>query len=495
MNKNFHIASLALLALLASLAFPQAAAPKPKVKKITLANGLRVLLYERHHMPGVAFRTFFRIGSVDEEMGQTGLAHMFEHMAFKGTKTLNTKNYKEEKKVLEEIEIWALKLNRARSEGANSEKLAEINKKITELEKKAEQYQVSDEYEDIYQKNGSWGFNAGTSKDWTGYMVSLPSNRIDVWFQLEEDRFKNGVMREFYRERNVVQEERRMRESSPAGRLYETFMANSFVVSPYRRNIIGWMTDLERITATQAKEFYRTRYVPSRTIIAIVGDFNIAEVEAKIKKHFADIPAGKPAIEFSGDEPEQHGERRVELVWEAEPVLMMGWHKPNAPHPDDMKLALLSGVLDQGRTSRFYKNLVEKQGLSNDIGAYYDHPGARYPNMFLIYGEPRAPHSAIELEVAVEEQIDLIKKTPPEKWELDKVRNSMEVHILGTLVTNEGFAQTMAINETLYNDWSYTWTMLKEFESITPKDLSEVARKYLVRTNKTTGFLTKKEKS
>ncbi|MBI2070054.1 MAG: insulinase family protein [Elusimicrobia bacterium] len=470
--------------------------PKPPIEKHTLANGIRVLLYPRHSMPGVAFRIYYRVGSVDEEMGQTGLAHMFEHMAFKGTKTVNTKNYHKEKTVLNAIEDIAEKINKeqARPGGPDLKKLAKLQAELQAKQAEAEQYEIKDEYEKIYEANGAWGFNAFTSNDVTGYMVSLPSNRLDLWLAMESDRFQNAVLREFYRERNVVMEERRMRtESNPLGKLYELFAANAFIVSPYRREVVGWMSDLERLTATQAEWFFATRYVPSRCVISLVGDFDSKETLVNIRKYFESIPARDGAVEFSGEEPPQQGERRVELMWEAEPILLMGWHKPNAPHPDDTKLALLSDILSSGRTSRFYRNLIEKQAVAQSVNAYHDDPGARYPNLFLVMGYPRSPHSALDLERAVEQEIEAIKQKAPELWELERAKNNMEAMLVKILDNNEGIADTITMNEILYGDWSYHWDVATRWQAIKPEELTEAAKKYLNRENKTVGFVTKKK--
>ncbi|MBI4370026.1 MAG: insulinase family protein [Elusimicrobia bacterium] len=473
-----------------------AAPPAPQVEKTVLSNGIRVLLYPHHSFPGVAFRIYFRVGSVDEEMGQTGLAHMFEHMAFKGTQTINAKDYAQEKVLLDEIEKIADEINRERGRpgGSRPEDLDRLTKMHREKENAAHEYAVADEYERMYEANGSWGFNAFTSNDMTGYMVSLPSNRMDVWLKMESDRFQNAVLREFYRERDVVMEERRMRvESDPLGKLYELFMANAFVVSPYRHEVVGWMSDLERITATQAQKFFDTRYTPSRCVIALVGDFEPKETLAQIRQYFEGIPGRPAALEFSGDEPLQTGRRRVELVWDAEPLLLMGWHKPNPPSLDSARLTLLKGVLADGRTSRFYKEIVEKSAVAQSVSVYPDDPGVRYPNLFLVLGYPRGPHDAGILERAVELEIDRVKKEPPADWELERVRNSMESELVQTLEENEGFANAIAENETLYGDWSYSWKLLVEFETIKPEDLSAAARQYLTRENKTVGYITKKK--
>jgi len=477
--------------LLASL---WAAPAKPEVKKYVLSNGMRVLLYPRHNSPGIAFRIFYRVGSADEEMGQTGLAHMFEHMAFKGTKTINTKDYDKEKIVLDEIEQVVTEINKERSRPGepNKTKLKALQAKLTAKEKEAEESMIKDEYEKLYESNGAWGFNAFTSNDLTGYTVSLPSNRLDVWLTIESDRFQNGVLREFYRERNVVMEERRMRtDSDPMGKLDELFTASAFTMSPYHHPVIGWMSDLERFNATQAKTFFDSRYVPSRCVIAIVGDIDPEETLSKIKESFEKIPAKEPAAEFSGDEPAQRGEKRFELLWDAEPSIMMGWHKPNAPNPDDAKLALLAKVLSQGRTSRFYKNLVEKEGIAQSVDTYHDNPGARYPNIFTIVGYPRAPYSALDLEKSIDKEIDAIKKRPPEDWELNRVINNTEAGLINTLEQNEGIADTIAYNEVIYENWAYSWDLLSQFEKMKPQDLSEAAQKYLIRENKIVGFVTK----
>ncbi|MBI4669768.1 MAG: insulinase family protein [Elusimicrobia bacterium] len=468
----------------------------PAVQKYILSNGLRLLLYPRHNMPGIAFRIYFRVGSVDEEMGQTGLAHMFEHMAFKGTGTINTKDFAREKAILDDIEKIAGQINRelAKPGGPDQNKIAALEMLRSQKEKEAEDFEIKDEYEKIYESNGAWGFNAFTSNDVTGYTVSLPSNRLDLWLAMESDRFQNAVLREFYKERSVVMEERRMRtESNPIGKLWELFTANAFIVSPYRHEIIGWMSDIERLTAAQAAQFFDTRYVPERCVIVMVGDIDLESDLAKVRRHFEKIPPRNSAPEFSGEEPAQQGERRVELVWPAEPALVMGWHKPNAPHPDNARLSLLEVILSQGRTSRFYKNLVEKQAVAQTIGAYSEEPGSRYPNLFVVFGYPRQPHDALALEKAVEKELEAVKKIPPQDWELSRVKNNIEAGLINVLDENEGIADTIGWNEVLYNDWSYSWKLLETFEKIKPQELSEAAKKYLIKENVTVGFVTKKK--
>ncbi|MFC1520844.1 M16 family metallopeptidase [Elusimicrobiota bacterium] len=462
----------------------------------TLDNGIRVLLYPKHDFPGIAFRVFFRIGAADEDMGESGLAHMLEHVAFKGTQTFNSKDFKNEKKVLAETEAIAKLINQEISKTTpDKENLKKLKTQLEDKEKELENYIIKDEYEKFYEKLGAWGFNAFTTHDITGYIVSLPSNKLDAWLIAESDRFRNPVFREFYRERNVVMEERRMSvESHPVNKLYELYLGSAFLMSPYRREIIGSMADIERFTATKAMRFFESRYIPERCVISLVGDFDPDPTIKKIKNHFGGISPKKPWIDYPGNEPEQKGEKRIELVWDAEPSMIIGWHKPNAPHADDSKFVFLKAVLNEGWTSRFYKNLVEKKQMAQSIDIWHDDPGSRYPNMLTIFADSRAPYTINELEKAIEEQILALKTNPPQAWEMERVKNKLKADLITNLERNEGFADALAWNEALYDNWAYSWDLLEEFERITSQDIVEIVNKYIKKENKVVAYITKKGK-
>ena len=266
-----------------------------KVIEHTFDNGLKLLMVERHTSPTVSAWIRFRVGSVNERSDERGIAHLLEHMLFKGTKTLGTKDYASEAPLLDRIERTAQNLLAEQAKGNKSDKalIASLQKQVEELEKEAGKYVVKDEFFDIYSRNGASGYNAFTSRDGTTYLISLPSNKLELWAAIESDRMKNPVLREFYSERSVVMEERRRSyDASPAAKLWEIFIASSYYSHPYGQPTIGWMPDIENLTRTKAEGFLRRYYAPNNAIIAVVGDIDHKQVIALVERYFGDICPG-----------------------------------------------------------------------------------------------------------------------------------------------------------------------------------------------------------
>jgi predicted Zn-dependent peptidase len=333
--------SPALLLVLAFSARLAAAAPDPirelerRVVERTLPNGLKVIVLRRSVAPLVSFNLMFRAGGVDESEGKTGLAHLFEHMMFKGTRTVGTRDYAREKPILDEIDRLERRAMAEERKGARADAaaVAELRKRIEALEAKAAEITIPSELDQIYQRAGGEGLNAFTTQDMTGFVVSLPSNKWTLWPMLESDRMANPVLREFYKERNVVMEERLMRyENSPHGKLWENFAASAFQAHSYRSPTIGWMSDLKNLALSDAADFFRTHYAPNNAAVAIVGDVDPEEVFRTLEKEFASVPAQTLPEPSATQEPEQAGEKRIVVEFDAEPTLMMGFHKPAHPN-------------------------------------------------------------------------------------------------------------------------------------------------------------------
>jgi predicted Zn-dependent peptidase len=467
-----------------------------RVKEHTLENGLTVLMVERHQSPTVALTICFKVGSVDEGSGRTGTAHLLEHMLFKGTETLGTKNYAGEKKLLDQIDEKATLLDQERMKGekADPKKIEELSKGIQELEAEHRKFVVKDEIDSIYLKNGAENPNAMTGNDTTTYVVSLPSNRIELWARIESDRILNPVLREFYSEREVVREERRQSyESQPDRKLMEIFLATAFTAHPYRNPIIGWDSDLQFLKRESTQQFFHSHYSPNNAVIAVVGDINPEEVLSLIRKYFGRIPPQYVTAPPIISEPEQKGERRVQLVFDASPELMIGYHKPTIPHFDDYCFDVIDAVLSQGRTSRLYKRLVEKAKLAVSIETVNGLPGARYPNLFTISATPRAPHTTHELEKAIYQELERLKREEVSERELTKIKNQLKASRIYRLQSNSGIAHELAYNQTVANDWRYMEKHLETIEKITPQDIMRVARQYLSEENRTVAELVRKK--
>lgn len=487
--------SLLLLILLISI-FPSklvfSFSLEERIKEFTLQNGIKVLLLERRQAPTLSLYIRFRVGAVDENIGMTGTAHLLEHLLFKGTKTLGTKNYAAEEKILQRIDSigMALDAEKAKGENANQEFIKYLQKTLQELSEEHRQLIIKDEIELIYSQNGAVGFNAMTSVDTTTYVVNLPANRLELWARIESDRILNPVLREFYSEREVVREERRRSyDSQPQRKLGEHFLATAFLAHPYGRPIIGWASDIQFLDKQRTEQFFRTYYSPENMVITIVGDLSPALTISIIKKYFERIPRKILPPPLPTKEPEQLGERRLKIIAEAQPELIIGFHKPNPPHPDDVICEVISGLLSSGRTSRLYQKLVEEKKIAVDISTSSSFPGVRYANLFVIFATPRHPHTPEELEKGIYKELEELATTPVSERELKKIQNQIQADYLRQLSSNSKLAYWLSYYQCLFGDWRSLTQRLKDYEKVTPEEVSRVARQYFQERNRTVGVL------
>jgi len=456
-----------------------------KVSESTLANGLKILLVNRPGSPTVAAYITIGVGSVHETSATRGVAHLLEHMLFKGTKTLGTTDYAAEKPLLDEIADVGGRIDALKYRPDRQAEVAKLRARLASLQQQHKQYVVKDEFSSIYAANGGVGYNAFTSNDLTTYLISLPSNKLELWALIESDRMKNAVLREFYTERDVIQEERRRSyESSPEGMLYETLLASAFKVHPYRDPVIGWHSDIASLTLAETEDFHRRYYAPINTVIALVGDFDQQQALELIKRYFGDIPAGTPVPLVTAQEPPQKGERRAYIDFDAEPALAIAWHKPTLPAREDYVFDLLDLVLSGGRTSRLYQALVVEQQLASSVGSY-GAPGARYDNLFVISASPRHPHTAAELENAIYAELQRLVDEPVSDNELHQALNRLRTDRLRGMQSNGGLARTLSYYQTVAGDWRYLTGYDAVVSTITSDEITQLVRNYLTSDNRT----------
>jgi predicted Zn-dependent peptidase len=463
----------------------------PPVVSYTLKNGLKLLVLEKNFAPTISFSLAFRAGSVDCPPGKTGLAHLFEHMAFKGTETINTRDYAGEKAALDKVERAAAALIAAKGGQAQDRaRVAVLEREMAAAEEEADAFVVMDEYSQIYRGLGQYGLNAGTAQDYTFYVVSLPANRLEAWMAIESERFARPVLREFYRERSVVMEEQRMYAAQPDRALMDRLMSEALTAHPYRTPIGGLMEDIERLTRTDAEKFYREFYVPNNAAMAVVGDVRPAEVIRLAEKYFAGWePRPLPAADYPR-EPEQAAEKRFAMPFNAEPSLRMAFHNPGYGSPDIYPLIMASEVLSGGKTGRFYRNLVEGRQLA--LYAFSEHAtGTRYPSLFVIAAAPRAPHTAEELEGAVWEELAALAARPPSAWELEKIVNNREAEMVKNLEAGLETAQILSLSQQVCGDWRFDWKVTEALRAVKPADVSAAAARYLTRRNCTIGVISR----
>ncbi|MDY0261156.1 pitrilysin family protein [Syntrophotalea acetylenica] len=461
-----------------------------KVREHVFANGLRLLVVERSNAPIFTAHLTVGVGSVDETNGNRGVAHFLEHLRFKGTKTLGTRNYAAEKPLLEAIEETGETLDRLRRDPrADQQQIAALETRLAELQHKHQAFVVSDEASNIYARNGGVGYNAFTSKDLTSYVVSLPSNKLELWAAVESDRMANTVLREFYTERQVILEERRRSyDGNPRGLLYEHLLATAFIAHPYRHPIIGWSSDIENLSPADVRGFMDKYYAPANTVIALVGDVDFDACVDTVGRYFGHLPAGTVVPPVATIEPVQRGERRVEVVFDAQPMLAIAYHKPTLPAADDYVFDVIDLLLGYGRTSQLYQRLVVEKQLAADV-ATYGAPGARYPNLFVISVVPRYPHTVEELEKAVYQELERFGREPVSETDLDRIRRRLQLDQLRSLQDNDGLARTLTHFQTIVGDWRYLTEYDRRIAAITPADVSDVVRRYLTAENRTVAVL------
>jgi predicted Zn-dependent peptidase len=481
------------LALLACAAAQAQEASVP-VTEVVLDNGMKLLLVERRDSPRVAAGWGAHVGSVNEQIGTTGIAHLFEHMMFKGTDTIGTTDFEAEMAIMAELdgiraemeaEYTALREAKRRGEVEGSiylpenqtPRLAELREKMKELQEAQREYIVNNEYDKIYTNQGATGLNAGTNSDATVYFIDVPSNKLELWFWMESDRLLNAVFREFYSERDVVREERRMRvESDPTAKFEEQFDFMFWGSIPYHHPTIGWPSDVESINRAQAEAFFDTFYAPNNITAALVGDFDTDEAIALAKKYFERIPAGaNPPPEVVTEEIEQLQERRMSATADTNPSVQIRWHAVPFVHQDSFALDVMTDVLS-GRTGRLYKAMVEEQTLATGQPyAYFS--GQKYAGSTEIGAELADGISHEQVEAALLAEIEKLKTEPVSERELAKVKNQNLANSFRRLQSNF-FLLLQLLFYDILGDWEYLNTSPAMVQAVTADDIMRVANRY-----------------
>jgi predicted Zn-dependent peptidase len=493
------------LVLLLHWALPLPAQKVPVVEK-ALPNGMRLLLVERHDEPTVAGGWVAHVGSSNERLGITGIAHLFEHMMFKGTPTIGTTNYQRDLEIIagqerirDEMRQEERKMRVAYRHGEIDDTLKPENKtpRYLELEKEfnqliAEQRDIliKNEFDRIYSGAGGSGMNAFTTEDMTGYFVTVPANKLELWMWMESERILHPVFREFYAERDVVFEERRMRtDSTPLGKFQEEFNALFWESCPYAWPVVGWPSDIPAISKAQADDFYGTYYSPQNITLILVGDFQPDQAEAQVRKYFERIPRGpRTPPDVATLEVKQLAEKRMAAEAETNPQVDILWHTVPFQHRDSYALEILAQILST-RTGRLYKGLVLGSGVATET--YADQGSMKWEGMFNAGGEAKEGHTPQEVEQGIYDNLEKLKKeeVPPE--ELQKVKNNFAAAEYRKLSAN--FPILMHL---IRNDGGGDWREINEagpkIQAVTTADVQRVANKYFTKENRAVAIYTRK---
>ena len=480
---------------------------KLDIKEFRLNNGMMFLIVERPTTPQVACRVSIRTGSALEETGKTGLAHMLEHMMFKGTKNFGTLNIKKDQELQERIEaayqtILAEESKRNPNQEVIKSKLTEMNRLRTHVQKIYIPHAFSSQLE----RNGAVGVNAFTSKDQTQYVSSIPSDMIEQWFSIISEQLFEPSWREFYVEKEVVQREWAFRYiNSPEGAAWLDLSAMAYNAHPYQNPIIGWKSDMEKYNNRDAIEFHKTHYNPANAVCVLVGDVEVKEAEALAKIYFERYTAGEQAPEEVTNEPPQHGPRKSVRFLEGArtPVVRIGFHTTRMGTKDFYALDALSMILSNGRSARIRQNIVDK-GLA--VQAWAGNPDNRYGGMFVMGGSPNEPEEIKSKDLTEEEkrqaylkacegietillsEVEKLKTELVSEFELERIKKLNQRSFLDIMRSNEQLASSLATFE-VHVGWRYMTTYLEKFDEIMPEDIRRVATKYIRTENENSAYV------
>ena len=479
---------------------------KVNIIEHSLPNGFQVLMVERHDDPTIAGGWVVHVGSANERPGITGIAHLFEHMMFKGTPTLGTKDYDRDLQIIAEQERVRELMRKEESRMRvafrrgeiddlqkpenKSTRYKELEKEFNNLLEKQRQILVKNEFDRVYTTGGGSGMNAFTSMDITGYFITVPANKLELWMWMESERLLRPVFREFYAERDVVFEERRMRtESTPLGKFDESLEAMIWTSHPYLWPTVGWPSDIPAISKKQADEFYSVYYAPQNITLILVGDIHAETAVPLLEKYFGRIPRGKiDAPEVVTTEIPQVAERRMYGEAEANPQVEIHWHTVPWGHRDSYALTILSQILAT-RTGRLYKGLVLGSQVATEVQVGTDH--RKYAGKFGIAAEAREANTPEQVEQGIYKEIDRLKAEDVPDQELQKVKNNFAAGEYRRLTSNMSI-----LNQIILADGMGDWREINEAglkrQAVTAADVRRVVNKYFTRESRNVAIYTRK---
>jgi predicted Zn-dependent peptidase len=475
------------------------------VQEYVLPNGFRLLMVPKKGDPNIAAGWVAKVGSVNERPGITGLSHLFEHMMFKGTHVIGTKDIEKDLKLIARTDAIKAEIRKAEQDQIRRLRLGQISnledpknrtprhnqllKELARTEKADKDLIVPNEFDKIYTNAGASSLNAETSQDYTVYFINVPANKLELWFWMESDRLLNPVFREFYSERDVVHEERRMRtDSTPTGKFNEEFDAMFWTSSPYSWPVVGWPSDLNGITREEALSYFSVNYAPNNISACLVGDFDPVQAKALADRYFGRLKR-KPQPQVRTREVEQMAEKRMVAYAETNPEVEIRYHSAADGHVDEPALLVL-GALLSGQTGRLYKSLILDQKIANAAGAGQN--GMKYEGYFSLSGVAKPESTPEAVEQALYKEIEKLQKEKVNDRELQKIKNQFAADNFRRLES-----RFLLMLQILLADSNRGWPSFNEdpkrIAAVTADDIQRVANLYFKPENRTVAlFYTKK---
>ncbi len=504
---TFRILQVALVGIFLTTAAGAQEITEVPVETFELANGMNVLVVQRPELTTVSAGWVAHVGSANERPGITGMSHFFEHMMFKGSETIGTTNLVEDRRIMEEQEklqeqireIYRSQRKRHRlgeiddpfSADARPRELVELERRFDELVEQQRTVMVKDEFDKIYTEAGASGMNAFTSNDITVYFITVPANKLELWFWMESERLFRPVFREFYSERDVVHEERRLRtESTPTGRFDELFDAMFWESHPYSWPVVGWPSDLEVYTLAQAKDYFATYYAPGNLTAALVGNFELDEVKDLAERYFGRLPKGKrsPPDVVTLEMP-QLAEKRMDATCDCQPQIEIRYHTVPFRHKDSYALDVLAELLN-GRSGRLYKSLVLDQEIASTAGSFQ--ASRKWAGSFSLFAETKGDATPEHLERALEEELRKIRDEPIPERELQKVKNQITASSYRRLASGFFLLRQLLVYDGM-GDWEYINEWAAKTLVVTADDVQRVAKTYFEPSNRAVAHYSRTE--
>ena len=484
-----------------------AAAQEVPVEEVVLDNGMTILLLPRPGDPNVQAGWVAKVGSVYERPGITGVAHLFEHMMFKGTATIGTRNIEQDLQLIAQLDqvkgeirveeaalLEAHRLGRIEDPddpAGRTPRHQQLLDRFDALLDEQSELIIKEDFSRLYSGQGASGMNAGTSYDYTIYFVNVPANKLELWFWMEADRLLNPVFREFYSERDVVHEERRMRtDSTPIGKFQEQFNALFWQSSPYSWPIVGWPSDIEGITRAEALAFFDTYYAPNNLTAALVGDFDPDEAKALAERYFGRLQRGaRPPVQPRTREMPQLSEKRMHAYADTNPQVEVRYHSVPDGHVDEPPLVVLGQILN-GRTGRLYKTLVEDQEVATNASG--GQSGMKFEGMFSLRGVAKEGRTPEEVEQALYAEIERLRTELVDPRELQKVKNQNAASNFRQLRSNYMLMNQLLVREA-WRGWETINTDPALYEAVTAEDIMRVVNTYFEPENRAVAIYYRRE--
>ena len=455
------------------------------VTEFQLDNGMKFIVLERHNAPVVSFLTYADVGGTDELTGKTGISHFLEHLAFKGTTRIGTTDFAKEKPLLDRQDQLFEQLKESKQ---NPETTAKLQAEFQKVDNELLQLSKQNEFGQLIEQYGGVGLNATTSADATNYFFSFPSNKLELWMSLESDRFFDPVLREFFKEKAVILEERRMRiDNSPIGQLIEEYLQTAFKVHPYRQPVAGFSDDVKSMSRGDIQKFFEKFYTPDNLTFAIVGDVDPTTVKTLAQTYFGRIAKRVGSKRDIPVEPRQTETRSVQLTLKSEPIYLEGYHRPSLNHPDNAIYEAIASLLSDGRTSRLYKSLVETQKIALTAEGFNGFPGDKYPNLIMFYALSAPGQTLESVQNGIQAEIQRLKTEPVSATDLSRIKTNARASLLRSLDSNSGMAQELMEYQIKTGTWRNLFKQLDEINAITPADIQRVATETFTPENRTIG--------